>query len=462
MTRRLRNSLLLLLASFSGFSQTVLTPLEFMELMKENHPVAKQAELKIAQSSAEVLASKGIFDPLLTYERKSKELEGKRYYLHDTPELSLFTPLGIKVKTGIETNGGQYLNPEYTNGVLTYAGVELPVLRGLLIDKKRATLQKAQIYQQSAEVERRSILNDLYIDALNTYWEWAAAYMSMSLLQRNLENAEERLELTTVLFENGDKARIDTVEAYGQVLNLQLQMVALNQVYFAKSLGLSQYLWDENGEAYAPGPEVRPDTSMFTYLPEVPSPESLIDQLNLHPDLIYYDFKLRGLEVERKLMRQEILPELNLSMNVLSKDYYSFESAYNPYLSNNYKFGVNFSMPLFLRSGRGKYQKATLKVDETSWARRFKLQELKTKVGQYDVELSALQQQVSLATTLTENYQRLLEVEDLKFSQGASSLFMINSRQNKLAESYLKLIELKGKYLKSWFKQQWAAGLLLQ
>jgi outer membrane protein TolC len=423
--------------------------------------VAKQADLRIRQSVAEVLSSKGIFDPVLSYDRDEKRLSGDRYYRYDQPEISVFTPLGIKLKTGFENSGGEYLNPQQTPGILSYAGLELPVLKGLLLDKKRATLQKARIYQQSADVEKRSMINDLYVEALSIYWDWAAAFKQMNVLEQNLENARRRLELTKILFENGDKALADTVEAAGQVIALELETTSVRQEFMKKGVGLSEFLWDTDGEAYLPDPLVRPDTLFFANLPALFSPAELIDQLNLHPDLMTYDFKLKGLEVEQRLRRQDILPELNLKANLLSKDYFSFEGAYNPYLSNNYKFGISFNMPLFLRESRGQYQKASLKIDETQWALRLKRQQLETKIRQYDTELGALRQQINLSQNLASNYQRLLDLEELRFSQGESSLFVINSRQNKLLDSYIKLIQLQAKYLQSWFKQQWVAGLLI-
>ena len=40
--------------------------------------------------------------------------------------------------------------------------------------------------------------------------------------------------------------------------------------------------------------------------------------------------------------------------------------------------------------------------------------------------------------SLIENYKRLLKAEEIKFSNGESSLFLINSRENKLLETQEK------------------------
>src|SRR5690606_38723823 len=191
----------------------------------------RQTSLQVGQSVASVLASRGIFDPVIDFQKDAKRLSGDRYYDHNNPEIKLFTPLGITLKAGVENNIGKYLNPELTNGVLSYAGVEIPVLQGLLIDKKRAALRQAEIIVNQTEEERRAILNDLYLNAITDYWYWTAAYRELQIIDQNLEIALQRLELTRVLFTNGEKAAADTTEAAGQVLALQLQQSAAVQEF---------------------------------------------------------------------------------------------------------------------------------------------------------------------------------------------------------------------------------------
>lgn len=58
------------------------------------------------------------------------------------------------------------------------------------------------------------------------------------------------------------------------------------------------------------------------------------------------------------------------------------------------------------------------------------------------------------------NYTSLLRQEDFKFQNGESSLFLVNSRENKLIETAQKLVELRIKYQKAYYATQWAGGLL--
>jgi outer membrane protein TolC len=59
------------------------------------------------------------------------------------------------------------------------------------------------------------------------------------------------------------------------------------------------------------------------------------------------------------------------------------------------------------------------------------------------------------------NYQRLLDAELRKFSIGESSIFLINSRENKLIDAQLKLIKLESSLPKLEAGVLWAAGRLI-
>jgi outer membrane protein TolC len=452
--------LLFLIPVLTGSAQSVLTPYTFLKQIELYHPVARQANLRIDQSVASVLSAKGIFDPVIDYQHNAKVFAGDDYYNYNNPELKLFTPLGISIKAGAENNLGKYINPEFTRGTLSYAGIEMPVLRGLLIDKKRAALKQAEIFVNQAETEKQAMLNDLYLDAITDYWLWAAAYQELQVVNQNLQVAEERFELTRILFANGENSAGDTTEALGQIFSLQLQQAAMLQQYQKTGINLSQYLWGENQEPYMLAEGTEPEIRMLLTPPALLYAETLTENIPQHPLIRTLDYQLSVLAVERRLKQQNLLPELMLKANLLSKDYFRFESNITPYLANNYKFGIAFNVPLFLRESRGELQKTSLKIEETLWKQKQKSWELETKILQYQAELLNIRNQTELGENLITNYQRMLELEELRFSQGESSLFVINSRQNKLIDSYLKLIELRVKYIQTWFRQQWAAGLL--
>jgi outer membrane protein TolC len=71
-----------------------------------------------------------------------------------------------------------------------------------------------------------------------------------------------------------------------------------------------------------------------------------------------------------------------------------------------------------------------------------------------------LEKQLRITQQALNNYQILLRNETLRFENGESSLFLVNTRENKVMESMEKLVELRIKYYKSRYATEWAAGIL--
>jgi outer membrane protein TolC len=451
--------LIALLFPLVSAGQEIFTFDSFINNFELNHPVFKISKASIGQSEADLLKAKGAFDPSVSVLRNNKTLDGKNYYKEQNPELKWQSPYGFSLKAGNDYNAGQYLNNELTPGNLSYMGIELPVLKGLLIDQNRATRKTAELMISQNTEEQRNSQNDVYLEASEQYWQWAFSYQTYLLFKNQKENAFKRQEMTKLGFENGAKSVADTVEAFLQIQNIDL----LEQEAFidlrSNAIALSAFLWDENGEPFLINTSLVPEE-----LPKVvlkPDLEELIYESNLsHPKLVSFAFKLDGLGVERLLNKQSLLPTLNLKYNVLGKDYFSAESIANPYLRNNYKFGFDFKVPLFLRESRGKFEKTKLKIQETSLQKKQTEWVIENKIRGYALNLNLLEKQLYTANELSGNYAFMLKNEELKFTEGYSSLFLIISRENKLLEARQKALKINLNYIKAYYKQQWAAGLL--
>lgn len=439
----------------------VFTPEDFIQWIKQYHPVARQAGLQVEKAEAELLSARGGFDPAAGLQASRKTFDGKNYYYYTNPELKIPTPIGIDVKAGVENNGGDYITSEVTKGKTSYLGVEVPLAKGLLMDKRRAVLRQAKIYLNQSEQERRSMINDLLFDAYTSYWQWAGAYQLYSIYNRYIDIGYKRLQLLRNAYVNGDKAMMDTVEAYTQIQSYEMQQADALLKLNNATLELSNFLWMPNDSAVLLPSNYRPDTLQFALNKEVGQVDNILNQAVLqHPDLRTYEFKLDALEVERKLKFQSLLPYLSVKANLLNRDYYVLKGMNGALLENNYKWGIDFKLPLFLREGRGDYRKAQLKIKETNLQFENKRWQVTNKVRSYFNEYAILQQQLQTTNSMYRNYNALLRNEELKFSQGESSLFMINSRESKLIELLQKQTELRIKYLKASYAVSWAAGLL--
>lgn len=438
------------------------TPESFIQQVKQFHPVAKQAAIQVEKAKADLQTARGGFDPSFNFDASNKTFDGKNYYYYNNPELKIPTGLGgLDIKTGLESNGGKYLNSEVSAGQTSYLGVEMPIGKGLLMDKRRATLQQAKIFQSQSQQDQLKMLNDLLYGAYNAYWQWAGAYQLFSIYNKYYQISKERMRLVRIAFDNGDRAIMDTVEAMVQVQNYEAQMTDARQKINSASLEISNYLWLENDSAYQLPTQYFPDTIQFVMAVNDQTVDALLSRsANENPSLKAYSFKLEALDVEKKLKFQSLLPMVNVKANLLNSGYNVIKGVDGNFLQNNYKWGIDVKLPLLFREGRGDYNKSKLKIQETNLEFNAKKWEVENKIRNYYSEANLLQQQIRSVQSVYNGYLALFKAESLKFYNGESSLFLVNSRESKLIETAEKLVNLRVKYFKAKYSAEWAAGLL--
>lgn len=100
-----------------------------MEIVKQFHPVAKQADIFMEKAKADVTIAKGMFDPVLKNESAQKTFDGTDYYLYNRPELSIPTWFGAEVTAGLEKLSGSRTSPEETQGQTSYLGISIPLAK---------------------------------------------------------------------------------------------------------------------------------------------------------------------------------------------------------------------------------------------------------------------------------------------------------------------------------------------
>jgi outer membrane protein TolC len=221
-------------------------------------------------------------------------------------------------------------------------------------------------------------------------------------------------------------------------------------------------MWNEAGDPYELLPEISPDPSwnlveIVTYpMPDID--QSISVASTAHPKLIALGFKQKFLEVDKRLRLQGLLPTLDLKYNFLNEGYTTSKLFAQPLMENNYRFGIQFGLPLFQREARGEYRAAKIKIADLDYTQQQTQLQIVNKVKSTYNELLATQSQVLLYQSNVQNLQKLLKAEETKFEIGESSMFLVNTRETKLLESQQKLAELKAKFFTKILAIQWATG----
>jgi outer membrane protein TolC len=445
-------------------AQQVLEFDAYMNIVSKNHPVALQADLQIDKAEATLLMARGNFDPVAWHQLTQKYFDSEQYYSLHNSGLKVPTWFGIELGAGYEQNKGLFMNPERTTPAdgLWLAGISLPVGRGMFIDQRRAELRKARIYTESSVAQQQSILNQLLLEAGNSYWQWFEAYHKMHVYRESVDLAEERFNATKSGWQLGDRPAIDTLEAGIQVQDRKLAFQEAQLNYANTTILLSVFLWSEGIIPMEIAPETTPPA--LDNAPAIPADVRyalLIDSLfEQHPDLLQVRFAIDQLEVDKKLKQEMLKPLLNLKYNALSEPLNN--NPLSEYSPNNYNWGLEFSFPLFIRKERGALRLANVQLDEArmSLSNHVVATAFKARASLNEWQTTA--SQTELYTNTVRDYAGLLNGERAMFNAGESSLFMVNAREMGYINAQLKLIELTAKNRQAGLKTAWAFGILAE
>jgi outer membrane protein TolC len=437
---------------------------EVMQLVRKFHPVAKQAGIQVQQAKAKLLAARGGFDPTFSQRLSEKTFDGTAYYEYNNTELAIPTWFGVEVKAGVESLNGNRVNSSETTGTSNYIGISVPLGRDLLMDKRRAALQTAKVMRDASYAEQQRMLNDLLLDAQKAYWNWYKSYRILVVLDEAVSVNEKRMAFVRGAFKQGDRPALDTTEALAQLQQLQVQQQGARLELQNSQLELSVFLWTPEENPYLLPEEVSPllpGGEQTLEIQPVPVLDSLLDVARKnHPELLLYNFKLQTLSIEKRYRFQQLLPQADLQYNFLQEGNRFTNTIKAPLFDNNFQYGLKMSIPLRLSAERGNYRNTKLTINSVRLEQDLKTTQIENKVKAYFNELVNLRSQVALQTKAYSNYYLLQRGEEIRFSIGESSLFLVNARENKRLEALQKLQELKAKLALAGYQLSWAVGQL--
>ncbi len=434
--------------------------------MLENHPIVKQTNLLPEMARQEVRLARGAFDPKLETRLNMKEYDDKNYYNKWSASFTVPTWFPIDPKFGIERNSGAYLDSESSlpaadDKKQLFTGISLPIGRGLFTDDRRAAMQQAKLFTKMAEAEQLKLINEILLEAARDYWQWYFSFYNYRLLDRNAVIAEEIFNRVKLNAQYGEASVIDTVQA--QII-LQQRLVERQEAYldFLNSgIKISNYLWDEKDNPLQLSNNVAP--VLVQSDGELLSIQTLADLTfqakQNHPDLLKLNVKISQLEVDRKLAAEYLKPKLDLSYNFLNQPLNPQGEFQSFTFLNDYKFGLDFAMPILIRKERARLAQTKIKIQSTEYERTQTEREIINQINATYNQLVNTNRILSQQSSVAENYERLLAAEILNLENGESDLFKINIQQEKLIQSQSKLLKLKAEYEKMKATLYWAAGV---
>ncbi|MFT7032234.1 MAG: outer membrane protein TolC [Cyclobacteriaceae bacterium] len=439
---------------------------DYISLVLSNHPVVKQARLLSESADAGLLQARGGFDPKISSSLDLKNFKDKEYYDLFNTTLKFPSQFPLEPKISFDRNEGVFINPESAipdsnNNRQISAGLSLPIGKGLFIDERRLAVQQAKIYQNIADAEQTKMVNKILLAALKDYWAWYTAHRKILLLQQSVDIADELFDRVMLDYKFGELAVVDTIQAKITYQSRQVDYAkAIFELQNARLL-LETHLWSPEETPVALQESAIPDIEAnFGALPSESGLNEMMEWAKTnHPEVRKLDNKIKQLEVENKWNRESLKPQIDLSYTFIDAPISPLGDANSPSFSDNYKIGVDFSFPIFLRKERGKIQRTNIKlrssIYEMSQIKLSVKNNILTKYAETQMSGTLSRQYEDMAA----NYNRLLEAELLNLETGESDLFKLNIQQDKLIAAQLKYLDNLQKFQKNKAEILFAAGL---
>ena len=436
----------------------------FAQWVTQHHPLSYGADLQLGLGDSEVQSARGNFDPNIYSSIYDKYFDSRTYYKQRSAGLKIPTWFGIEAQINFDQNSGLNLNPEVRtpNSGLIRAGISIPLGKNLFIDKRRAQLQKAKLYKESTIAVRKNMLNDLLLNAGQAYWDWFSSYHALNIHSEAWEAAKARRAAVVQTVSFGDRPAIDTVEASIQVQNRSIGYLNAQLAYKNNSQLLSIYLWKDGITPMKLADSIKPIAlkTIDTFNQKYIFQKNVDSILKNHPTLIQSRLRVEQNQVLQRLAAEQLKPNLQLNYNALLEPLGS--NTLSSYSNQNYIWGLDFRIPIFLRKERGKLNQSKIDVKQAQYDLLKKEAMINYKINASLNEWKNSQDLLGIYSKTVNNYSILLNGERKRFSGGESSLFMVNSRELGYINSQIKFTQMVAKTHQFKLKTIHALGILYE
>jgi outer membrane protein TolC len=426
------------------------------------YPVIEQARLQRGLADGLVLEAFGAYDLKLQGYALS---EPTGFYENFRTGIGLArqTWWGGYVAAGYRAGRGEF-QPWYKERETNEAGefklaVGLPLLQGRAIDPQRVAVFQATLARQAAEPLIRQAILDVSREAAAVYWDWVASGAVLDAQRELLLLAQQRGEQFEVGVKAGKFAEVDLVFNQQLIAERNGLVLEAEQKYRASSFKLSMFLRNEQAQPMIPGDAWLPEHfPMIQPQPPGDFQADLAAALSRRPEPMLLQFDQRQIDLEQRLARNQLLPQLDL-VSEASQDLGTPTSSSNDKGQFELLVGVQGEVPIQRRKARGKIQSTGAKMAQIE--QKLRLQ--RDKIG---VELQTAYNALELSAQAVEQAELALRaaVDTLgryrfAFERGKVDLIYINLLETKVNETEIKLLKSQSSWFSALAEMQAALGL---
>ncbi len=405
-----------------------LTEKDVVKAVLTNFPLIQEAELKAESAKGELTAADGEFDHKLVFRSKNRLEERYEYGYFEAAIEKQTTLGGTSLVAGHRRGLGQY--PAYDGKMKTsgagevFAGLSVPLLRNFKTDEFRTNLKVKEIEKKQADLEV-FLKKMVYLHkSLSLYYKWILETQKLKINRNIFELAKKRHEMIERKFRAGDIDRMKVTDNQ-RAIDKRSGDIVKNEIDLNKvRTELAVMLSDERGQPMVLPAEPSPDNILQKNETTIP-----LTTITQNPQLKLIELEKEKLKTESVFYDQSRLPGLNLE--VLGSKDLSVNDPYNP---ERLEIGVKFDFPLENQKAGGKrvsYRNKVAAIDKNKQYLEAQL----TQQLSFFIKASA-DSRIRWETTTKEfeGTKTIAEAEKNRWTQGASDLFVVNLREQDVAD----------------------------
>jgi outer membrane protein TolC len=459
----------------------------------DNNPDILIAELEPDKAAAETYAAHGEFDPIfqhtLSYTRATLSLNQQlRNFAGmfmpssiDSRSVSNETALAGKLTTGTQyalqfqldfdknTYGGKVGEYGATLGLM----LTQPVLRGFGKDINKVRIRAGQNMKELSEAQLKLVILNKTADTIKAYWDLVGATEAVRVYEGALRNAERLFEISETRRDIGTAADIDVLQAKAGVAMRQSELIqAFARISDAGDV-LKLLLNMEENDRFSSItilPLDRPDPGSNTLFNTDAFDDSLAfsveKALELRPETTMTDLEIANALLEEERARNDMLPQIDFVALYARGGRNTLLGRTLAGIRDNqdytYNVGIQASIPINNRAGRGAHQRARIGVRQAEERRKQALMALmmRVHVAARGVLTSKTLVESNHQTTLLQETNVMAEEKRLKI--GISNSYQVLKVQEDLTAAQVAELQASISYEKALVELQLAEGSLLE
>ncbi len=425
----------------------------------ERHPLLRAAEQERALASADLLSAEGGFDPTIKARATTIPVGP---YTNDRFEGYVELPTsvwGTRLFAGYRASRGDFA--VYDGKQITgewgeaRAGVQVPLWRDGPIDRRRASLRRAELGIDAAKLGVGQQRIETVRAASLRYWDWVAAGYRVNVTRENLTIAVARDSALAIRVDRGEIPAFERIENERVVHQRTAQLAAAERSLQNASIELSMFVRAPDDSP------LRADVSRLPSAFPPVEPERLEGRtaeataLALRPELPRLERMQEQARVDRDLWNNQ----RKLGIDLVAAGAKDFGAVYDARLSRpELELSVLVDVPIWTRSQDGRVRAAEATLARLAHQRSFARDRIVADVRDARSAVAMAIERIAATRKEVLTSKQLVLSERQRFELGEGTLLIVNLREQALVEAQQREIDALADYFKALANERAAGG----